>query len=195
MNSNSALKAIGRLIAVIISLGIIALVLYPVYVQPRQNDHRTTALSNIKQLGTSIIIYQSDNDDRFPHSTTMPGLRASIMPYCKNISLFQPNHQSTAAQFNFNYAGVVLSQKPLGSNEALEPNQTTVWYAQSIIKAKPGVFRAMTDGSVKHTLLEPLLDSLNYQFDRSKVTLAPADYLVNEDPLKDQPLQTRSGIK
>ncbi|MFM9874178.1 MAG: hypothetical protein ACKVQS_12020, partial [Fimbriimonadaceae bacterium] len=63
------------------------------------------------------------------------------------------------------------------------------------MKYKPGVFRSHSDSSAKFSKLQPLFESFQYQFDRSKIVLAPTDYLENEDPMKGVKLQIQSGNK
>ncbi|MFM9873782.1 MAG: hypothetical protein ACKVQS_10000, partial [Fimbriimonadaceae bacterium] len=127
-------------IVVIIIIFIIVANLYPLITQSGGYERRTPGLSNIKQLGVATIIYTTDYDDRYPHATAMPGLRASIFPYCKSNSLFQPTTQSASPEFNFNYAGTTSTQVPIGYTQPLNPSDTTVWYALSTMKYKPGVF-------------------------------------------------------
>lgn len=160
-------------------IAIIAAILYPLFAQPKITHHRSTPLTIVKQLGVSILIYQADNDERFPHATAMPGLRALIKPYSKNDLLFQPTEQCAAPEFNFNYAGIETTQIPMGYKNQLEPDQTTLWYALCTLKDQPGVFRSRIDGSAKFSKLEPFFETFLYQFDRTNVTLAPPDYLTD----------------
>jgi hypothetical protein len=188
-------QSIVQAIIVVLIIAVIGAILFPIFAQAPPHDSKTIALANIKQLGTSILIYQSDYDDRYPHATAMPGLRASIFPYCKNNSLFQPTTQSAASEFNFNYAGTTSTQVPIGYTQPLNPSDTTVWYTLCTMKDKPGAFRSHSDSSANFSKLQPLFESFQYQFDRSKIVLAQTDYLENEDPMKEVKVQIQGGNK
>ena len=55
-----------ELLVVIAIIAILAAILFPVFAQAKEAAKKTSALSNIKQSGTSIIIYTNDYDDCFP---------------------------------------------------------------------------------------------------------------------------------
>jgi prepilin-type N-terminal cleavage/methylation domain-containing protein len=55
-----------ELLVVIAIIAILAAILFPVFAQAKEAAKKTSALSNIKQSGTSIIIYCADYDDQFP---------------------------------------------------------------------------------------------------------------------------------
>lgn len=63
---------------------ILAAILFPVFAQAKIAATTTMSLSNLKQLGTSLMIYQSDNDD-----VSMPkeNWHAAISPYTKSETL------------------------------------------------------------------------------------------------------------
>jgi len=78
-----------ELLVVIAIIAILAAILFPVFSQAKQAAKATSCLSNIKQLQTSFIMYQSDNDDMFPlgaYGTTTEFLiwHDMIAPYVKN---------------------------------------------------------------------------------------------------------------
>ncbi len=87
------------------------------------NDHRRSAhmqcLSNLKQLGSSIQIYLSDFDERFPHRTWVDPME----PYTKNWSLFT----CTTIALKEKKWGYAMSYKIMGvpaskiANAAQEP--------------------------------------------------------------------------
>ena len=54
-----------ELLVVIAIIAILAAILFPVFAQAKVAAKKTSALSNIKQMGTSAAIYTSDYDDRF----------------------------------------------------------------------------------------------------------------------------------
>ena len=54
-----------ELLVVIAIIAILAAILFPVFAQAKVAAKKTSALSNIKQMGTSAAIYTSDYDDTF----------------------------------------------------------------------------------------------------------------------------------
>jgi len=67
MTSKKAFTLI-ELLVVIAIIAILAAILFPVFAQAKVAAKKTSALSNIKQLGTSVAIYTADNDDIFPNA-------------------------------------------------------------------------------------------------------------------------------
>lgn len=57
-----------ELLVVIAIIAILAAILFPVFAQAKEAAKRTSALSNSKQTGTSMMIYTADYDDLFPMS-------------------------------------------------------------------------------------------------------------------------------
>ncbi|MBS1708949.1 MAG: prepilin-type N-terminal cleavage/methylation domain-containing protein [Armatimonadetes bacterium] len=55
-----------ELLVVIAIIAILAAILFPVFAQAKVAAKKTADLSNLKQIGTSVMIYMSDNDDLFP---------------------------------------------------------------------------------------------------------------------------------
>jgi len=57
-----------ELLVVIAIIAILAAILFPVFAQAKEAAKKTAAISNMKQTGTSFILYSGDNDDRLPFS-------------------------------------------------------------------------------------------------------------------------------
>jgi prepilin-type N-terminal cleavage/methylation domain-containing protein len=55
-----------ELLVVIAIIAILAAILFPVFAQAKEAAKRTAALSQAKQAGTAILIYQADYDDQYP---------------------------------------------------------------------------------------------------------------------------------
>ena len=75
-----------ELLVVITIIAILAAILFPVFAQAKEAAKKTSCLSNLKSIGTAMVLYQSDYDDYFPN-TNVTGLwtgrrfRKPIMPY------------------------------------------------------------------------------------------------------------------
>ncbi|MCW3094478.1 MAG: prepilin-type N-terminal cleavage/methylation domain [Chthonomonadaceae bacterium] len=69
-NSSSRRPASGftliELLVVIAIIAILAAILFPVFAQAREKARQTSCMSNLKQLGTSVIMYVQDYDETFP---------------------------------------------------------------------------------------------------------------------------------
>jgi prepilin-type N-terminal cleavage/methylation domain-containing protein len=108
-----------ELLVVIAIIAILAAILFPVFAQAKEAAKATVNLSNLKQLGTAVIMYASDNDDAFPLavrqesvasqrtfypnsaneslSTNPAGLipwQESVFPYTKNRDIGVSPHES-----------------------------------------------------------------------------------------------------
>ena len=55
-----------ELLVVIAIIAILAAILCPVFARARENARRASCISNLKQIGTGILMYIQDFDDRLP---------------------------------------------------------------------------------------------------------------------------------
>jgi prepilin-type N-terminal cleavage/methylation domain-containing protein len=55
-----------ELLVVIAIIAILAAILFPVFAQARDKARQTGCLSNLKQVGTALMMYQQDYDERMP---------------------------------------------------------------------------------------------------------------------------------
>ena len=55
-----------ELLVVIAIIAILAAILFPVFAQARDQARQTTCLSNMKQLGTALMMYGQDYDETLP---------------------------------------------------------------------------------------------------------------------------------
>ena len=90
-----------ELLVVIAIIAILAAILFPVFAQAKQSAKATGDLSNIKQIGTAMLMYASDNEDRFTYGIPdnwsgapawgSPSLSWSfnIQPYSKSFPLLR----------------------------------------------------------------------------------------------------------
>jgi prepilin-type N-terminal cleavage/methylation domain-containing protein/prepilin-type processing-associated H-X9-DG protein len=88
-----------ELLVVIAIIAILAAILFPVFAQAREKARSTSCLSNQKQLGTAMSMYQQDYDERFPNWRTVvpksvenPNGKITwvenMQPYCKNKNIW-----------------------------------------------------------------------------------------------------------
>jgi len=96
-NLNRAFTLI-ELLVVIAIIAILAAILFPVFAQAKAAAKNTVAISNMKQIGTSLQIYLADNDDiqvpRYVQTNTVP-VRTELSwkqvsaPYAKSTEMFK----------------------------------------------------------------------------------------------------------
>ena len=80
-----------ELLVVIAIIAILAAILFPVFAQAREKARAVSCLSNMKQIGTALIMYVQDYDETFPrgwYTDTSTGnaitWRNFVNPYIKN---------------------------------------------------------------------------------------------------------------
>jgi prepilin-type N-terminal cleavage/methylation domain-containing protein len=90
-----------ELLVVIAIIAILAAILFPVFAQAKQSAKSTADLSNIKQIGTALIMYTNDYDDRYTYGIPdvwsgapawgSPSLSwtFNLQPYSKSFALFR----------------------------------------------------------------------------------------------------------
>src|SRR5436309_9431139 len=55
-----------ELLVVIAIIAILAAILFPVFAQARDKARQTSCISNLRQLGTGMMMYVQDYDDTYP---------------------------------------------------------------------------------------------------------------------------------
>ena len=86
-----------ELLVVIAIIAILAAILFPVFAQAREKARQTACLSNMKQIGTGLMMYTQDFDETYPILAYKPSnykpapndswyftYREAIGPYIKN---------------------------------------------------------------------------------------------------------------
>jgi len=86
-----------ELLVVIAIIAILAAILFPVFAQAREKARLTACISNMRQIGTSLMMYVQDYDETYPYirfhgATADKGMHTyvwknAIAPYLKNIDV------------------------------------------------------------------------------------------------------------
>jgi prepilin-type N-terminal cleavage/methylation domain-containing protein len=90
-----------ELLVVIAIIAILAAILFPVFAQAREKARATACLSNMKQVGTALMMYAQDYDETNPprndsnedfnnpaRVAVKPNFLGSLTPYTKNKGIY-----------------------------------------------------------------------------------------------------------
>lgn len=97
-----------ELLVVIAIIAILAAILFPVFARAREAARATQCRSNLKQLGTGIMMYTQDYDEIMPiERTTNPStsLIQHLDPYLKNKGVWDCPSQNPTAKSSVAYNG------------------------------------------------------------------------------------------
>ncbi len=61
-----------ELLVVIAIIAVLAAILFPVFAQAREKARQTACLSNLKQMGTAVMMYSLDYDETLPLGYSSP---------------------------------------------------------------------------------------------------------------------------
>ena len=123
-----------ELLVVIAIIAILAAILFPAFAKAREAARRTSCLSNLKQIGTSVMQYKQEFDEKFPvMNQTYGGINGSdtvraswaghIQPYLKSVDVFRcPSAKITdiyTTTLTTPSGNLVMLLSSLGANEAV----------------------------------------------------------------------------
>jgi len=116
-----------ELLVVIAIIAILAAILFPVFAQAKQAAKKTADLSNLKQIGLSLAMYQNDSDDVLPLIRAGGSLHP---PYGSCVQPFGNCHQSES---------IVGDLDPyVKSHDVWKSPQDTLTHCDSSSGAEPG---------------------------------------------------------
>ncbi len=88
-----------ELLVVIAIIAILAAILFPVFAQARAKARQAACLSNMKQIGTAVMMYTQDYDEAYPvnnrayspsdNSVMVASWIRHVHPYIKNVDVFR----------------------------------------------------------------------------------------------------------
>lgn len=161
-----------ELLVVIAIIAILAAILFPVFAKAREKARQSACLSNLKQIGTGIMMYSQDYDETLcPLETGTCGTANSfgwadiVLPYVKNVAVFNcpsstvqmtQNLQQNPPRFRRDRGGTVNANTDcsslLGGNVPADQNYNygvnAIFPAARLRDTTAGPFYTLADGSM-----------------------------------------------
>ncbi len=107
-----------ELLVVIAIIAILAAILFPVFAQAREKARAISCLSNMKQIGTGIMMYVQDYDERLFFRVGWRNSRSGFIPTVDSLrwwNLLMPYEKSNAVFKCASDSAPTLSQDALGN--------------------------------------------------------------------------------
>jgi prepilin-type N-terminal cleavage/methylation domain-containing protein/prepilin-type processing-associated H-X9-DG protein len=113
-----------ELLVVIAIIAILAAILFPVFAQAREKARQTACLSNLKQIGTALLMYTQDYDEMFPvrygsgdpvdfENGYQRNWKNMLMPYIKSKQVFACPSNQTAKKGTLTWNGTDQVDGPI----------------------------------------------------------------------------------
>jgi prepilin-type N-terminal cleavage/methylation domain-containing protein/prepilin-type processing-associated H-X9-DG protein len=110
-----------ELLVVIAVISILAAILFPVFARARENARRSSCMSNLKQIGLSMMMYTQDYDERYPlQSMACPGNSCGanvnsstvmwymvLIPYNKSVQIWNCPDVSDSTYASYGVTSII----------------------------------------------------------------------------------------
>jgi prepilin-type N-terminal cleavage/methylation domain-containing protein/prepilin-type processing-associated H-X9-DG protein len=168
-----------ELLVVIAIIAILAAILFPVFSRAREQARKAACLSNMKQIGTALMMYLQDWDEAFPYwyppcAGVAPGLywTEQLMPYIKNKDVFKcpsaPKERTEQAWWNFAYCYPLKYGRPensvichYGYHEIIKNHWTCVGKNTGRLASMVAPSETVVIADCKDDLLGPYIRDMN----------------------------------
>jgi hypothetical protein len=157
----------------LLSFGTLVALLLPVYHSSRLASLVGEPMSHLRIWVNSTQIYAADNNDRLPNPSSFSSARAMVASYGYRDVAWSYRDPC----FNLNLSGVALATIESKGTEGV------YWYCIPTKAEFPYILSS--PNSSRQSDPSSLAQLLSIQYDRKGVTLAPAEYLADQDPLKE----------
>lgn len=119
-----------ELLVVIAIISILAAILFPVYASARRKGYQTVAASNMRQIGTAVVMYNQDYDEKFPRTQESlgPGEPGFISYWSAHYYQNSLNPYITMGEGGVNSQGQAQNKWSVWFDPAdLEKDQPAMW--------------------------------------------------------------------
>ena len=157
-----------ELLVVIAIIAILAAILFPVFATAREKARQTACLSNVKQMGATLVMYSQDYDERLPslwNTTNGGGITGYndifdvIKPYLKNTDiLYCPDKTQKDCTIHSNMSSLHERCYGYGYNWGPAQEFATNYYEGGLIK--DSIPTAATGSVTVHTFQGILVASV-----------------------------------
>ena len=177
-----------EVIVVLVIVGVIAAILYPVFMRPREIGHRPSCQSPLKQMALGFKQYIQDYDEKYPPASV--AWATVYLPYTKSTQILQCPVESTPpiATLTTDY---FFNARLLGVDEAkLNSISTTIAMGDGAGNQKPNYTLSQLPLSWRTDQSSPAwrhLDGANYSFADGHVKWLKADKITLQNPALNQP--------
>jgi prepilin-type N-terminal cleavage/methylation domain-containing protein len=171
-----------ELLVVIAIIAILAAILFPVFATARENARKITCVSNLKQLGTSVLMYAQDYDDYLPNN--FAGKKDTLLwqdlsgsglmdPYLKNKQIwFCPSDKPhTYKNQTYDYSYCLYNNTADVNKHAYPSKMESHSLAEALYPAQKVVFWEVTAYHGNRKYIADDLSSKNVRGDISNMTM------------------------
>ena len=151
-----------ELLVVIAIIAILAAILFPVFAQAREKARQTTCASNMKQIGTAMMMYVQDYDETMPYAlmntagsnATLATYQSRFVPYTKNGAVFTcPSSQVADQQFWYPTANGTPGNYTLGTlyGNSYKANHCVMWQSTDVTDSTGATLSPLTLAAINRS--------------------------------------------